>query len=150
MGSVLFHVMDSSTVDIPPPPPLPRFFHFLDFFQLLYLILHLLSYRIRVLHRHIIVPLDKYLRLRHIQQVRKLFVMGGKTFECHYGVKQNINGPHPFRQWLLRTNIGSLLTPRCEEGKTLSCLDYLLLFFPPNKPIWMTLYTSQQLVKHGE
>ena len=32
---------------------------------------------------------------------------GGKWFEEHYGVKQNINGPHPFRQWFLRTTIGS-------------------------------------------
>ena len=29
-------------------------------------------------------------------------------------------------------------------------LEYFLLLFPPNQPIWMTLYISQQLVKHGE
>ena len=75
---------------------------------------------------------------------------GRKWFEEDYGVKQKINGPHPFCQWFLRTNVGSKLTPGCEEGKNFSCLDYFLLFFPPNKFIWMTLYTSQNLVKHGE
>ena len=46
--------------------------------------------------------------------------------------------------------IGSKLTPRFEEGKTFSSLDYLLIIFPINKLRWMTLYTTQQLVKHGE
>ena len=36
----------------------------------------------------------------------------GRTFfEDDYGVKQNINGPHPFRQCFLRTTIGSNITP---------------------------------------
>ena len=65
-------------------------------------------------------------------------------------MKQNINGPHPLRQWLLRTTIGSQLTTGCEKGKTLSRLDYFLLFLPPNQLRWMTLQTYQQLVKHGE
>ena len=72
-----------------------------------------------------------------------------KLFEDHHGVKKNINGPHPFRQWFLRTTIGSKLTPGCEEGNTISCLDYFLLLFPNNNLIRMTLYTSRKLVKHG-
>ena len=52
------------------------YFHFLKFFQFLYPLLHYLSYRLRVLHRHSVVPLDKYLRPGHIQQVRNLIVMG--------------------------------------------------------------------------
>ena len=48
------------------------------------------------------------------------------------------------------TTIVSKLTPGCEEGKNFYRLDYFLLLFPPNKLRLMTLYTSQQLVKHGE
>ena len=75
---------------------------------------------------------------------------GRKWFEDDYGVKQNINGPHPFCQWSLRTTIGSKLTPGCEKGKNFSRLKYFFLLFPPNQLRWMTLYTSQHLVKHGE
>ena len=75
---------------------------------------------------------------------------GRKWFEEHCGVKQNINVPHPFRQWFLRTTIGSKLTPGCEERKTFSRLDYFLLLLPPNQIRWTTLYTYQQLAKHGE
>ena len=46
-----------------------------------------------------------------------------KWYEDHYGVKQKINGPYQFFQWLLRTTIGSQLKTGCEEGKTLSRLD---------------------------
>ena len=69
-------------------------------------------------------------------------------FEDDYGVKQNINDPHPLRQWLLRNIIGTQLTPGYEEGKTFSFLYYFLLLFPPNHLRWMTLDTSQQFVKH--
>ena len=39
---------------------------------------------------------------------------GRKFFDDDYGVKQNINGPHLFRQCFLRTTIGSKITPGCE------------------------------------
>ena len=45
---------------------------------------------------------------------------GRKCFEYDYGVKQKINGTHPFRQWFLSTTIGSNLTPGCEEGNIFS------------------------------
>ena len=48
------------------------------------------------------------------------------------------------------TNIGSKLTPGCEEGDTLSRLYYFCLLFTTNQLICMILYTSQQLVKHVE
>ena len=38
-------------------------------------------------------------------------------------VFKNINGPHTFRQWFLRTTIGSKLTPVCEEGESFSFLE---------------------------
>ena len=31
---------------------------------------------LRVLHRHIVIPLDKDLQLGHIQQVRNIIIMG--------------------------------------------------------------------------
>ena len=65
-------------------------------------------------------------------------------------LNKKINFPHPFHQWFMRTTIGSHLTPGREEVKALYCLDYFLLLFSPNQIIQMTLYTSQQLVKHGE
>ena len=73
-----------------------------------------------------------------------------KWFEDHYGVKKNINGPHPFHQWSLKNTIISHISPGCEEGKTLSCLDYFFLLFPPKQLIQMTLYIYHQLVKHEE
>ena len=75
---------------------------------------------------------------------------GINWFEYHYGVKQNINGPHLFFQWFLRNNIGSNIIPGSEEGETISCMDLSPLLFPPNQLRWMTLYTSQYLVKRGE
>ena len=51
------------------------YFHFLKFFQFLYLLLHYLSYRLHVLHNHIVVPLQKYLRPGNVQQVRNLIAM---------------------------------------------------------------------------
>ena len=68
----------------------------------------------------------------------------------HYGVKQNINGPHPFCQWFLRTTIAINLTPGYEDGKTISCLDYFLLLSPLNHIRCITLYTFRQLVKYIE
>ena len=73
-----------------------------------------------------------------------------KWFEYHCDVKQEINGPHPLHQQLLRTTIYSKHTHGCEEGKTFTHQDDFLLLFPPNHFWWMTLYTSQQLVKHVE
>ena len=97
------------------------YFHFLEFFQFLYLFLHYPLYRIYVLHLHIVIPLEKYLQLGHIQQARKLIFMGENGLRAIMVLK-NINGSHPFYQYFLRPNIGSKLTPRCEEGETLYCL----------------------------
>ena len=80
----------------------------------------------------------------------KDYCHGRKWFEDHYGVKQNINGFHPFCQRFLRTTIGSQLTPGYKEGNNISRLDYFLLLFPPNQLIQMTVYTSEHLFKHKE
>ena len=77
VGAVLSHLMDASTAEMPPPPPLPRYTSTPSkFSQFLFLLLHYLPYRLPVIHRHIVVPLEKYLRLGHIQQMRNLIVMG--------------------------------------------------------------------------
>ena len=75
---------------------------------------------------------------------------GIKWFEDNYGVKKNINCPHPSRLWFLRNIIGCNITPGFDEGNTFSHLEYFLLLLPPNHLRWMTLYTSQHLVKHLE
>ena len=117
MRYVSTHLMDSSTVEMPPPPPLPRLI---------------------LLPQNIPVPLPTP-PLTPIPDLRtplpnrcspgerpttrshsageKVDCHGRKWFEYHYGVKQNISGPHPSRQWFLRNIIGSNLTPGCEEGK---------------------------------
>ena len=150
VGAVLAHVMDASTVEMHPPPPLTLLLP-LPLFLPFPLPLPPLS----------IIP-DSHNPLPHRRSpgerpttrshsiCEKADCHGRKWFEDHYGVKQNINGPHPFRQLFLKNTIVSQLTPGCEEGNTISCLDYFLLLFPPNKLRWMTLYTSQNLVKHGE
>ena len=125
------------------------YFHFIKFLQFLYLILHCLPYRLCVLHCNSFVTLERDLKPVHIQQVRKLIVIWENGMRMIVVLKK-INVPHPFRQWLLRTTIGSNLTPGCEEGKTFSRLYYFLLLFPTNHRIRMILYTSQKLVKHGE
>ena len=76
VGGVLAHVMDKSTVDSPPPTSTLDYLHFLKLFQFLYLTLHYLLYLLGILHFHSVVPLDKYLRPGHIQQARKLIIMG--------------------------------------------------------------------------
>ena len=150
VGAVLSYVMDASTREIPTPLPLPRLIP---------------------LTRFLPVPLptpplppipDPFTQFPHScypgERTRtrshsigeKSNYHGRKWFEDHYCVKQNIHGPHPFRQYFLRTTIASQLTPGCEEVNTISHLVYFLLLFPANQPIWMTLHTSKKLVKHGE
>ena len=150
VGGVLAHVMDASTVGMPPPPPFPLL---LPLPQIIPVplppspLLIIPAPRTPSPQRR--SPGERPTTRSHSTGEKADF-HGRKWFEDHYGVKQNINGPHPFRQWFLRNTIGSKLTPGCEEGKTFSCLDYLLLLFPPNQFKWMTLYTSQQLIKNGE
>ena len=114
VGGVLSHVMDASTVDIPPNPPLPLFLP---------------------LPQNLSVPLPppplppipaSYTPLsqrcypgerpmtRSNSTGERDGFHGRKWFEDHYGIKQNINSPHIFRRWLLRTKIGSKFTPGCE------------------------------------
>ena len=57
VGGVLAHVMDASTVEMPPPPPLPRLLPLPKLFRFLYLLLHYLPYQIHVLHCHSVFPL---------------------------------------------------------------------------------------------
>ena len=57
LWAVLSHVVDASTLDMPPPPPLPLLLPLTIFSQFLYLLLHHLSYWLHVLHQHIIIPL---------------------------------------------------------------------------------------------
>ena len=52
------------------------YFQFLKIFQFLYLLLHYLPFWLRVLHCHIVVPLDKDLLLVQINHMRNMIVMG--------------------------------------------------------------------------
>ena len=145
VGGIISHVMDASTVDIPTPPlfPLSQILPV----PLLPTPLPLIP-DMCTLSPQRCFPRERT-TIRSHSTGEKACCYGRKWFEDYYGVKQNINGIHPFRQWFLRTTIGSNLTPGCEEGKNFSCLDYFLLFFPPNHLRWMKLYISQQLVKNG-
>ena len=149
VGGVLAHMMDVSTVEMPPIPPLPQL---LPLPQILPITLPPPTLpHIPALHNpspHCRLPVEITTTRLHSTGERA-DCHGRKWFEGNYGVKQNINGPHPFRQWFLRTTIGSKLTHGCEEGETFSLLEYFLFLFPPDHLRWMTLYTSQQLVKNG-
>ena len=122
---------------------------FLDFLQFFYLLFHSLPYQICILHSHSAVTHGIRPTTRSYSTGKKYDCRGIKWFEYHYGVKHYINGPCPFCQWFLRTNIVIQLTSCCNEGNTLSILEYSLLLFPPNKPIQMTPYTYQQFVQNG-
>ena len=141
VGDVLYHVMDASTVEIPPPPTITWFLPITLPTPPLPPILSLrnpLPYRCPPG----VIPIT----MSHSSGEKGDF-HGINCFEEHYGLKQNINFPHPFRQWFLRTTIGVQLIPGCEEGKTLYCLDYFLLLLHPNHLSHITLYTSQNLFK---
>ena len=146
VGGVLSHVMDTSTVEMPPPPPLPRLLPLPQIHPVP------LPPNPLPLVPALYTPLPQHCSLGEISTTRshstgdKADFHGRKWFEDDYDVKQNINGPHPFRQWFLSAAIVSKLTPGCEEGKNFSRLDYLLFLFPPNQIILMILYTSQQSV----
>ena len=144
VGDVLAHVMDASTVEMPPPPPLPR---------VIPVTLPPLTLP-TIPAPHTPSPHRCYPGVRPMTRSHstgeKEYCHGRKWFEDDYSVKHNIKGPHPFLQWFLRTTIGSQLTPGCEEGNNFPCLDYFLLLLSPNQIIQITMYTSQQLVKHGE
>ena len=124
VGDILSHVMDASTVDMPPlprflpfnlpPPPFP----------------HMPALRTPSPHHSI--PGERPLTRSH-SIGEKSNCHGRKWFEDRYSVKQNINVPHPSRKWFLRTTIGSQIKPVCEEGKTISCLEYFILLLPPNQ-----------------
>ena len=116
VGGVLSHVMDASTVDMSPPPPLPRL---LPLPQILPVPLppHPLPL--------IPAPYTPYPQrcspgeiptTRSHSTGEKDDCHGIKSFDDDYDIKQNINVTHPFLQWFLRTSIVSKLTPGCEEG----------------------------------
>ena len=114
--------MDPYTLEIPPPPPLPQLLPLPKFLTVPIPpppFSPILATR---------TPLSQQSSPGEIPKTMshstgdKADCNGRKWFEEHYGVKKNINGPHPFHQWFLRTTIGSHLTPGCEEGKALSCL----------------------------
>ena len=142
VGGVFVHVMNAYTLEMPPPPPPP------------WLLPHPWFIPVSLPPPPLppilapYTPPPQRLSPGEISTTRshstgeKADYHGIKWFDHHYGVKQNSNGPRQLRQWFLRTTIGSQLTPWCEEGKILSCLDYFLLLFPPNHLICMTLYTS--------
>ena len=150
VGGILSHVMDTYTVDMPPHPPLPQL---LPLPQILPVPLPPpplpLITALRTPSPQRRSP-GEITTTRSNSKVEKYNFHGRKWFEDDYGVKQKINGTHPFHQWFLRTTIGSKFTPGCDEGKIFSCLEYFLLLFPPNHLRWVTLYTPQQLVKHGD
>ena len=50
--------------------------HFLDYFQFLYLLLHCLLHRLRVIHRHSFIPPEKDLQPVQNQQVIKFIFIG--------------------------------------------------------------------------
>ena len=149
VGGVLSQVMDAYTVDMPPPTPLPGL---LPLPQILPVPLPPPPLPL-ILSPHTPSPQrcssGERPTTRSHSTGEKAGFHGIKLFEDDYGVKQNINGPHQFLQWFLRNTIGSKLTHGFEEGKTFSRPDYFLLLFPPIQLRWMTLYTSQHLVKHG-
>ena len=133
VGDIISHVMDESTVDIPPPTPLHQF-----------LPLPLPPPPLPPIpdphtpspQRH---SPGQIPTTRSHSTVDKSGCHGRKWFEDHCGFKQKINRTHPFCQWFLRNTIVSRLIPGCEEEKTISPLDYFLLLFPPNKLIYMIL-----------
>ena len=150
VGAVIANVMDASTVGMPPPPPLPRFLPLPRYLPVTLTPLTLPPIPAPYPSSPQRCPPGVIPRTRSHSTCDKSDFQGIKWFEDNCGVKQNINGLHPFRQWLLRNTIGSHITPGCEYGNTISYLDYSLLLFPPNHLIQMTLYTPQQLVNHGE
>ena len=104
-GDVLDHLMDASTVEMPSPPPILR---------LLPLTLPpLLLTPIPYPHTPSPQIFSPGLRpnTRSHSTSEKSGFHGRKWFEDYYGVKKNINVPHPFLQWFLSTTIGSQLTP---------------------------------------
>ena len=114
VGGVLDHVMDASTVEMPPPPPLPRSLPLTQIVPvpLIYPPLPL-----------ILSLCNPYLQRRPPgkRPMTRSHATGDKAdcneitwFEDNYGVKRNINDPHPFHKLLLRTTIGSKITPGCE------------------------------------
>ena len=123
VGVVLDHVMDASTVEMPPPPTLPRLLPLPRFIPAPLPSTPLTSIpALRTPSPHRSSP-GKITTTRSHSSGEKANCNGRKWFENHYGVKQNINGTHPFRQWFLRTSIVSQLITGCEEGKTISHLD---------------------------
>ena len=127
--------MDTYTVDMPPPPPLPWVLPLPQFLSVPLPpppLLLIPAPRNPLPQRR---SPGEILTTRSHSTVEKSDFHGRKWSEDDYGVKKNINGPHPFRFWLLRTTIGSKLTPGCEEGGIFSRLDLFLLLLPPNNLI---------------
>ena len=114
VGGVLDHVMDASTVEIPPPPPLP-------------ILLPIPQIILVPLPPPPLTPIPAPCNrspqrrspgerptIRSHSTGEKADFHGRKWFEENYGVKQKINSTHPLRQWFLRTTIGSKIIPGYE------------------------------------
>ena len=108
LGPVISHVMDVSTMDMPPPPPIPQL---LPLPQFIPVTLPPLAFPPIPAPR---TPLPQRRFLGVIPMTRshstgkKYYFNGRKWFDDHYDAKQNINGPHPFLKWFLMTTIGRM------------------------------------------
>ena len=111
LGPVISHVMDVSTMDMPPPPPIPQL---LPLPQFIPVTLPPLAFP-PIPAPRIPLPQRRFLGVRPMTRSHstgeKEYCHGRKWFEDDYSVKHNIKGPHPFLQWFLRTTIGSHITP---------------------------------------
>ena len=111
VGGVLSHVVDASTVDMPPPNSLPRLLTLPQFIPVTLPAPPLPPIPApRTPFSHRFSPGERP-TTRSQSTSEKADRHGIKWFEDHYGVKQKINGPHPFLQYFLRTTIGSHITP---------------------------------------
>ena len=67
-------------------------------------------------------------------------------------MKREINLPKGRQRkitWRMTTPSGSEIFKGCEEGKTMSRLDFFLLMFPPKQLKKMVKYTDKQLQQNG-
>ena len=99
VGEVLAHVVDESTVDITPPPPLPRL---LPLPRILPVTLPIPPLPpipdLRTPSPHYHSPGERP-TIRSHSTGEKADFHERKWFEEDYGIEQNRNGPHPFYQW---------------------------------------------------
>ena len=138
VGAASDHVVDESTVEMPPPNSLPRLLTLPQFIPVTLPAPPLppipdprtpLSHRFSPGER----PTTRSQSTSEKSDRHEI-----KWFEDHYGVKQKINGPYPFFQWFLRTTIGSRLQKK-------SICHSLTLVYRSFAPIY-DIYSSYILV----